>query len=133
MRTINTIGERIRFIMKRQKLTQAKFAEQLHLSQQFVSMVCNGTTNASDRTISDICRLFNVSEAWLRDGIGEMFVTRTMNQELAMMANALMSESDDSFRKVCVTALLEMPPEFWHHLQDFVEKLSNQYSAKKED
>lgn len=86
--------------------------------------MCSGASRPSDRTIADICRVFNVSEAWLRDGEGEMFVERTMNQELAMMVNELMTESDESYRKRFVAALLELPPEFWPELKRFLEKLA---------
>lgn len=120
---MQTIGERISIVIKCSGLTKTKFAERLHLSQPFVSGICSGAKQPSDRTIADICREFNVSEAWLRDGVGEMFVTRTMNQELALMVNDLMTEADESFRKRFVAALLELPPEFWPELEKFLKKL----------
>lgn len=121
---MQTIGDRISAVIKHSGLTKTKFAEQLHLSQQFISSICSGAKQPSDRTIADICREFNVSEAWLRDGVGEMFVTRTMNQELAVMVNDLMTESDESYRKRFVAALLELPPEFWSELERFLKKLA---------
>lgn len=121
---MQTIGDRISLVIKRSGLTKTKFAEQLHLSQQFISSLCSGAKQPSDRTIADICREFNVSEVWLRDGSGEMFVTRTMNQELAVMVNELMTESDESYRKRFVAALLELPPEFWPELERFLKKLA---------
>lgn len=121
---MQTIGDRISLVINRSGLTKTKFAEQLHLSQQFISSLCSGAKQPSDRTIADICREFNVSEAWLRNGDGEMFVTRTMNQELAVMFNELLTESDESYRKRFVAALLELPPEFWPELKRFLEKLA---------
>lgn len=121
---MQTIGDRISLVIKRSGLTKTKFAEQLHLSQQFISSLCSCAKQPSDRTIADICREFNVSEAWLRDGVGDMEVKRTMNQELAMMVNELMTESDESYRKRFVAALLELPPEFWPELKRFLEKLA---------
>ena len=121
---MQTIGDRISLVIKRSGLTKTKFAEQLHLSQPFVSGICSGAKQPSDRTIADICREFNVSEAWLRDGIGDMEVKRTMNQELALMVNELMTESDESYRKRFVAALLDLPPEFWPELKRFLEKLA---------
>ena len=121
---MQTIGDRISLVIKRSGLTKTKFAEQLHLSQPFVSGICSGAKQPSDRTISDICREFNVSEAWLRDGVGDMEIKRTMNQELALMVNDLMTEADESFRKRFVAALLELPPEFWPELEKFLKKLS---------
>ena len=121
---MQTIGDRISIVIKRSGLTKTKFAEQLHLSQPFVSGICSGAKQPSDRTIADICREFNVSEAWLRDGAGDMEVKRTMNQELALMVNELMTESDESYRKRFVAALLDLPPEFWPELKRFLEKLA---------
>ena len=121
---MQTIGDRISLVIKRSGLTKTKFADQLHLSQQFISSLCSGAKQPSDRTIADICREFNVSEAWLRDGVGDMEVKRTMNQELALMVNELMTESDESYRKRLVAALLELPPEFWPELKRFLEKLA---------
>lgn len=130
---METLGDRVAFLIKTLGITKSKFAEQINVSQPFISVVCSGSKIPSDRTISDICRVFSVSEAWLRDGIGEMFVSRTMNQELAMMANSLMSESDDSFRKRFIAALLEIPPELWPHVEQFMSKLAAPDQAQKED
>lgn len=121
---MQTIGDRISLVIKRSGLTKTKFAEQLNVSAAYISQMCSGARFPSDRTIADICREFNVSEAWLRDGVGDMEVKRTMNQELALMVNELMTESDESYRKRFVAALLELPPEFWPELKRFLEKLA---------
>lgn len=121
---MQTIGDRISLVIKHSGLTKTKFADQLNVSAAYISQMCSGARIPSDRTVADICREFNVSEAWLRDGVGEMYVTRTMNQELLLMVNDLMSESDESYRKRFVTALLELPPEFWPELERFLKKLA---------
>ena len=121
---MQTIGDRISLVIKRSGLTKTKFAEQLNVSAAYISQMCSGARIPSDRTIADICREFNVSEAWLRDGAGDMEVKRTMNQELALMVNELMTESDESYRKRFVAALLDLPPEFWPELKRLLEKLA---------
>lgn len=123
---MGTISERIAFLIKNQDLTQAKFADLLHLTQAYVSRICSGAKQPSDRTISDICRVFGVSEAWLRDGVGEMYVRRSANEELAILVNDLMSDADESFRKRFVTALMELPPEFWPDFEAFLKKLQKE-------
>ena len=69
---MSTINERIAFLIKDQGLTQSKFAERIHLAQSHISKICSGINVPTERTISDICREFNVSLAWLEDGEGEM-------------------------------------------------------------
>lgn len=122
---MDTINKRLAFLIKDQNLTQAKFAEQLHLAQSHISGLCSGAKKLNDRTISDICRVFSVSEAWLRDGVGEMYVQRSANEELAALVADLMADSDDSFRKRFVSLLLALPPERWAAIEAFIHSLSN--------
>lgn len=67
------MNTRISNIRKALGLTQEKFAARIGLTRNFVWMIEKGERVPSDRTISDICREFNVSETWLRTGEGEMF------------------------------------------------------------
>lgn len=126
---MGTISERIAFLIKDQHETRTSFAEKINLSQPFVSGLCSGAKQPSDRTISDICRVFGVSEAWLRDGVGEMYVRRSANEELAILVNDLMSDADESFRKRFVTALLELPPDLWSAFEKFVKDLAQKEST----
>ena len=121
---MDTINSRIEFLIKDLEITKTSFAEQLHVSVAFISGLCSGVKNPSDRTISDICRVFGVSEAWLRDGTEPMYVARSANEELAILVNGLMSDADDSFRKRFITALLELPPEHWPEFEKFIKKIS---------
>ena len=63
-----TINDRIAQVIAAQNITRTKFAEALHLSQPYVSGICTGARQPSDRTILDICRVYGVSELWLREG-----------------------------------------------------------------
>lgn len=130
---MDTIAERLSFLIKEIGITKTKFADRIHVSSAFITMVCSGTKMPSDRTIMDICREFSVSEAWLRDGVGEMFVTRTMNQELALMMSELLSSSDESFRKQFISAWLSLPDEYWPAVKSFVEDLYEKSHKKNRD
>jgi Predicted transcriptional regulators len=72
-----TIGERILQIRKENELTQDDFARKIKLSKNFVWMLEKGERVPSDRTISDICREFNISEEWLKTGNGDMCIIPT--------------------------------------------------------
>lgn len=69
-----TINSRIKLLRKSLGLTQAAFAEKIGLKQASIGLYENEQRNVLDRTISDICREFNVNEEWLRNGEGEVFV-----------------------------------------------------------
>lgn len=121
---MNTINDRIAYLIKDLGITKTKFAETINLSQPFVSAVCSGSKMPSDRTISDICREFNISLAWLRDGTEPMYVQRSENERMAMLFNDVLAEADESTRKRGIAAALDMPPEFWDNILEYAKKIT---------
>lgn len=55
-------------------LTLEKFGERIGLKKNSVSQIENEKNVLTDVNAKAICREFNVSEEWLRDGVGSMFV-----------------------------------------------------------
>ena len=118
------MNERLKALRKALNLTQQEFADRLNIKRNTIANYEAGRNKPIDAVCTLICREFNISEAWLRDGVGEMYVTRTMNQEIAMLVNDLMADADDSFHKRFVAALLGLPPELWPELERFIKKIS---------
>jgi len=110
--------------MKDLRLTQSELADKLHLTQPHISALCSGRKPFTDRTIADICREFNVSLAWLETGEGEMYVQRSENERMALMFADVLSEADESTRKRCIAAAMEMPPEFWDNIYEYAKKIT---------
>lgn len=94
--------DRIRELRKNHlKMTQQKFAEQLNLSQNFIWQIEKGEREPSDRTISDICRIFDIQEDWLRYGLEPMQAERSREEEIAeLVGNALQGSSE--FKKAVI-------------------------------
>lgn len=67
------MDERIKELRKALRMTQEQFASELGLSRNFIALLETGSRVPSDRTVSDICRVYHVSEAWLRTGEGDMY------------------------------------------------------------
>lgn len=66
--------ERILQLREALKLSQAEFGERIGLARSGVSSVENGQRIVQERHIKLILSAFpDVSESWLRDGIGDMF------------------------------------------------------------
>lgn len=97
---MTTIADRFLKIRKANGLSQAAFAEQLNLSQNFIWMVEKGQREPSDRTISDICRIFAIREEWLRTGSGEMQEPMTKEEEIAQLVNGAINGSSEFKRAV---------------------------------
>lgn len=108
---------------------KSAFARAINITPAFAAQLYTGQREPSERTIADICRVFGVSKLWLDTGEGEMYVKRSLNQELTTMVAALMNDADDSFQKRFISALLQVPPDGWDAIEEFVKKLS---TAEKE-
>ena len=127
---MNTINDRIALLIKDLGITRSSFADRIRVSRPFVSELCSGVKQPSDRTIADIAREFGVSLAWLEDGEGEMYVKRSANEELGLLVANIMSDADDSFRKRFITLLMALPPEDWGKIERFIDELQKSDSAK---
>lgn len=99
------MNDRITLLVSSLKLKKTEFAKKLNVSPAFVSELCSGAKKPSDRTIADICRTFSVSEAWLREGIGEMFLPVSEKQQLAALFAQIEREQDDSLVSIMVSGL----------------------------
>ena len=122
--------DRISLVVDKSGLTKTAFAKRINISQPFLSQLCSGYSNPSDRTISDICREFRVNEKWLRTGEGAMEIEDTQRDKLNhFFADVLATAPDE--RSAFVAALDDLPDEFW----PLVAELARNYAdnLKKED
>ena len=118
------MNERISTIIEASGIKKTVFADRLNVSQAFVSQLCSGVKQPSDRTIADICREFNVNEDWLRTGEGEMFKPLSRSETIAKFAGELMKDEDDSFRRQLVEALAQLDEKEWEVLAGIAKKVT---------
>ena len=112
------LHERIRQVRKSYGLTLEQFGEKIGLKKSVLSRIENGYSMPQEQTLRLICRVFNISYAWLKDGVGEM--TAESDEDDAV--NRLMLGTDE-FPKRVFRALAAMPPEGWDALRRVVEFL----------
>ena len=115
--------DRISFIIKQKNITKTAFAKRLGVSQAFISQLCSGSSGVSDRTISDICREFNVNEIWLRTGDGEPFEQESRTDEIMRFAAQTIKGSDE-FRKAMVSMLAKLDADDWENLAKIYAKVT---------
>lgn len=114
-----TQGERVREIRKALGLTLDKFGDKIGLKKSGLSLIENGRNDLTEVNMKSICREFNVSESWLRDGSGEMFVSSTPYEKTYNRFGYIMENASPSKRAV-LTALLELvyavPDDVWANI-----------------
>lgn len=131
------MNKRISSLIENLQIKKIDFAKTIKVSAPFVSELCSGAKLPSNRTISDICREFNVNEDWLRTGEGEMFIQRSRHEELADFFGDVLSGQTD-FRFRLISALSRMTTEQWEaleqvavNLMDEIKKPTCKWSAQE--
>lgn len=130
-----TQGERVREIRKALGLTLDKFGDKIGLKKSGLSLIENGRNDLTEVNMKSICREFNVSESWLRDGSGEMFVSSTPYEKAYNRFGYIMENASPSKRAV-LTTLLELvyavPDDVWANIMKQYE-LALKDIKKEED
>ena len=71
---MNTMNERVREVRQHLGLTMEEFGARLGVSRAAISNIENGNRNLTSQMSTAICKTFNISEAWLQSGTGDMVV-----------------------------------------------------------
>ena len=75
------MNERIKALRKHLKISQDTFGRRIGITGASVSRIESGENEPSPQTIVFICKEFNVSETWLRSGVGDMFKASSSEAE----------------------------------------------------
>lgn len=113
---------RIKEIRKKLDLTQQEFADRLGIKRGGVANYEIGRNEPADSVISLICREFNVSEDWLRNGTGDMFLPTDRNTDIARLTKQLLNEESDSFKNRFISMLSNLTLDEW----EFLERKANE-------
>ena len=99
--------ERLKTLRRSLNITQQEFADRIGISRGNIGAYEVGKNAPSDAVISLICREFNVSEEWLRTGVGEMFVPEVPNELDALVLKYGLSDAD----QVLIEKYLSLKPK----------------------
>ena len=111
------MNERLKRLRKTLDLTQQDFADRIGSKRNTVAKYETGTNVPSTAVISSICRVFNVNEEWLRNGVGDMFLPVNRNVEIAKLTKMLLNEESDSFKNRFVSMLANLSVGEWEFLE----------------
>ena len=120
---METIAERISWLISDKGYTKTAFAKKINVSQPFISQVVTGTASPSDRAIADICREFNVNENWLRTGRGDPYIQLSRDEELAQFFGDVMKGEDPDFRRRLLSVMSRLTTDEWALLEQMAWKL----------
>lgn len=115
--------DRIKEIRKDFKLNQTEFAEMIGLSRMMIAHVETGDATFSDRSISDICRIFKVNKEWLLTGSGEKYTKLSRNEAIAEFVNSVMEAEDNDIRVRLINGLSKLTVEQWKVINELLDNI----------
>ena len=115
--------DRLKELRKALHLTQQKLADKLGVKQNTIAQYEMGRNEPSDAVIVSICREFGVSEDWLRNGNGDMFIPITRDEEIASFIGGIQSDVEDTFKKRFISALAKLSTEEWKAIEHLIENM----------
>jgi len=121
---INKMNNRIKTIRANANKNQTEFAESINVGQATISAIEKGTRELTDRVISDVCRVYNVNEEWLRYGTGEMYREMTKEEETLQHLEKFLKNEQNQLRKDIIYAIAKLPPEAWDSIENFIYDLT---------
>lgn len=126
---METINARIAEIIAESGMSKTEFARRVNVSQSHVSRMVSGETGVSDRTISDICRVFRVNEDWLRNGTGAKYRKKPRAEELGEIFADL--EVDDTVKARFIRTLADFPEEYFVQALEMARKFLEKYAEEE--
>lgn len=118
------MNERVKYLRKNVlRMSMEAFGKKIGLSKAGISSFEAGKNGISDMAILAICREYGVREEWLRDGAGEIFVEKSAEDELNALAEKVMADTPDSFRRRFVAMLAKLNDEQWKLLSDMEDMM----------
>lgn len=125
------IEERLIQVRKETGLSQEKFGAAIGMSRSEVKNLEYGKTTLKDITIPLICSAYNVDEMWLRTGVGEMFVHRSREEEMAAYFGRLMGGNCSDIERAIISLMSKATPEDWELVTTFARELAAALEAKE--
>lgn len=126
-----SVASRTSELRKAFGLTQQAFADRLGITRGAVANWDLDRSDPSDAVISLICREFNVREAWLRDGTGEMLEQRTRREDIALYLGKVSSGKASELEELILDLMAETTADEWLALAARLRRITER--RKKEN
>ena len=99
------------------------FGNALGVGKPAISSIETGRNNVTEQMIKSICREFDVSEEWLRNGEGEIFIQRTRSEIVAEFVGKALADRPESARNWVISMLAEFSDDWWNETEEVLKKI----------
>ena len=120
--------KRLKKLRKYLGLTQTEFGEKIGVKGNTVTNYENGHRTLSEQTIKSICREFNVSYAWLVDGIEPMF---SEIDNTTMLIDRILAGENETAKSV-FRAFAKLSDDDWKTIEKIIDNINGQKNKASE-
>lgn len=124
------LNERIKELRKALGLTQQEFSDKIGVKRNTIAQYESGRNAPIDAVISLICREFNVSEEWLRNGTGDMWVKVDEDQELQDILAQITLSGDELITRI-IKAYWKLPEKEKDMIRKLVDRMIEKNTPEK--
>ena len=114
-----SIGNRLKHIRKALQMNQTSFGARINLSQTTIGQYEKETRPITERVISQLVAEYNINEAYLRHGTGEMFVSHRTDLVAELAAKLQLTSREQQL----LLAYSTLPADKRESFLDFIQNL----------
>lgn len=101
---------RVRSLIERLHISQAKFADSMGLSRGVIANIVYDKNEVADYVRVLICEKYDVSPSWLKTGEGDPYIKKGF--DLAEEIRDL-TKGENPLMAAVLSSLAQMPPQWW--------------------
>lgn len=113
------LKERIRIARKHFDLSQKEFGDRIGVAANTVTNYETGLRTPKEQTIKSICREFNISYDWLKNGIEPMIASR--DDDLPAIIDTILAGENET-AKILFRAFTKFDDKDWEVIRKIIEE-----------
>lgn len=124
---MNNINNRVAELRKVLNLSMEKFGNKIGITRNSINAIEKGRNNPSEQTIMLICKAYNVSPLWIKEGIGDMFLDFPKTELDRIAQDYALDETD----KLLIETFLESSESDRQAIKNFLQTFAKKIEQKK--
>lgn len=117
------MNDRLRKVRKNLKISQAKLAEEMHVTRNIIANYESGRVEPTDLFITLLCSKYRVNEEWFKYGTGEMYIGESKESTIASITANLFNSVESDIRYRLIKIVNNLTDEQLETFRDIAKQL----------
>lgn len=117
------MNDRLKKVRNNLKLSQAKLAEEMHVTRNVIANYESGRVEPTDIFITLLCSKYRINEEWFRFGTGEMQIGESKESIIASITANLFNSVESDIRFKLIKIVNNLSDEQLETFRDIAKQL----------